>query len=35
MGICILNCSLLKKAIEGRIQNEIHNGECDKFSPIL
>lgn len=28
------NCSLLKKAIEGRIQKEIHNGECEKFSPI-
>lgn len=26
------NCSLLKKAIEGRIQKEIHNGECEKFS---
>ena len=28
------NCSLLKKAIEGRIQKEIHNGECEKFSSI-
>ena len=26
--------SLLKKAIEGRIQKEIHNGECEKFSSI-
>lgn len=28
------NCSLLKKAIEGRIQSEINDGECNKFSPI-
>ena len=28
------NCSLLKKAMEGRIQKEIHNGECEKVSPI-
>lgn len=27
------NCSLLKKAIEGRIQPEIHDGECDKYTP--
>lgn len=26
------NCSLLKKAIEGRIQPEIHDGECDKYT---
>lgn len=28
------NCSLLKKAIEGKIQTEIHDNKCDKFSPI-
>ena len=26
------NCSLLKKAIEGRVQTEIHDGVCEKFS---
>lgn len=28
------NCSLLKKAIEGRVQSEIYNGECSAFSSI-
>lgn len=28
------NCSLLKKAIEGKIQIDIHDNKCDKFSPI-
>jgi crossover junction endodeoxyribonuclease RusA len=28
------NCSLLKKAIEGKIQANIHDNKCDNFSPI-
>lgn len=28
------NCSLLKKAIEGKIQIDIHDNKCDKFSPV-
>lgn len=28
------NCSLLKKALEGKIQKEINNSECEKFSSI-
>lgn len=28
------NCSILKKAIEGRIQEEIQNNQCSKFTPI-
>lgn len=30
----IRNCSLLAKAKEGRIQPEIHNGICDRYSAI-
>lgn len=28
------NCSLLNKAKDGRIQNEIHDLQCDKFTPL-
>lgn len=28
------NCSLLKKAIEGRIQKEIHDNKCEKYTPL-
>ena len=28
------NCSLLRKAMEGRIQEEIHNMKCEKYSKI-
>lgn len=29
------NCSILQKAKEGRIQEEIHELECSKFNPIV
>lgn len=28
------NCSILRKAIEGRIQEEISDGVCEKYAPI-
>ena len=28
------NCSLLRKAMESRIQEEIHNMKCEKYSKI-